>query len=169
MDPRQSGKQKHEQTKTCGLAIRFAKGVAAVTLGAACASSVLARQDAHGPQVSTSDAASPAVEHLVFSGITGTVGMDAHHDDQLVFTAGEFHSRECEKLGFGKSRVEIARADDGIRFSAVNVSEEYGTLTWNGSIRDGVIEARYVWKKERLFWTIEREYWFSGEVHDVVN
>ena len=160
MDPRQSSKQEHEQAKQ----IRFARAVAALVLGAACASSVLARQGAHGPRVSTSDVASPAVAHLVFNGTTGTVGMGAHHDDQLVFAAGEFHSRECKKLGFEKSSVKIARDDDGIRFSAVNTSEKYGTLTWNGSIRDGVIDARYVWKKQRLFWTIEREYWFSGEV-----
>jgi hypothetical protein len=136
-------------------------------LGAACAGSVLARQGVQGPEAG--DAAAQAVGHLVFNGSTGTVGMGAHHDDQMVFSAGNFHSRKCAKLGFEKSRVEIVRNDDGIRFSAVNVSEKYGTLTWNGSIRDGIIEAHYIWRKERLFWTIERAYWFSGEIHDVVN
>jgi hypothetical protein len=169
MDPRQSSKQEQKQAKCCGAAIRFAQAVAALALGAACASSVLAREGTHGPQVSNSDGASPSVAQLVFNGTTGTVGMNAHHNDQLVFAAGEFHSRECKKLGFEKSSVEIDRDDDGIRFSAVNTSEKYGTLTWNGSIRNGVIEARYVWKKQRLFWTIEREYWFSGEIRDAVN
>ncbi|NIO38886.1 MAG: hypothetical protein GTO41_01020 [Burkholderiales bacterium] len=104
---------------------------------------------------------------IIFTGSTGTVGMDAHHTDELVFGASTFHSRECQKIGFEKSAFKIVREGDEIQFSAVNVSSRYGTLVWQGVIRDGIIEARYLWKKERMFWTIQREYWFSGEVSDV--
>ncbi len=160
--------QEQERANKFGTTIRVARVLAALVLGTVCVGSVLARQDAHSSGTGAGDGAA-AVGHLVFDGTTGTVGMGAHHDDQLIFAAGNFHSRECAKLGFEKSRVEIARDDAGFHFSAVNVSEKYGTLTWNGSIRDGSIEAHYVWKKERLFWTIEREYWFSGEIDDAVN
>ena len=83
--------------------------------------------------------------------------MDAHHTDDLVFDEGTLHSRECQKIGFEKSTFKISREGDELQFSAVNVSPKYGTLTWQGVIRDGVVEARYAWKKERMFWTIARE------------
>ena len=146
---------------------RLANRVAALVLSLACVSNVLARQGADHSVADASITSSPHVAHLVFSGDTGTVGMEAHHTDRLVFAEGTFHSRECEKLGFEKSTVRLARDGDVVRFSAVNVSDEFGTLTWRGEIRDGIVEARYVWKKERLFWTIQREYWFSGEIDDV--
>ncbi len=32
--------------------------------------------------------------------------------------------------------------------------------------RWGKLEARYVWVKERLFWTTRREYWFVGVIEE---
>jgi len=100
----------------------------------------------------------------IYSGTTGTIGMGAHHEDQLIFTNGTFRSRECEKIGFNRSSFEFTLSPEASTFSAVTVSERHGTLTWHGVIRDGQIEAHYVWKKERLFWTIERQYWFRGNI-----
>jgi hypothetical protein len=143
------------------------RNVAALSLGLACVSSVFALDGAQVPAKENSNTSLPAFPHLVVSGSTGTVGMDAHHNDELVFEDGRFHSKQCAKIGFQKSTFHIERDGQVVRFSAVSVSSNYGTLTWKGSIRDGIVEAHYVWKKERLFWTIEREYWFSGEVDNV--
>ena len=141
--------------------------VVAILLGLACVGSVLAGQGAQHPTNEVDVASTSETPHLIFTGSTGTVGMDAHHTDELVFDEGTFHSRECHKIGFEKSAFKISRDGNEIRFSALNISDKYGTLTWQGSIREGIVEARYVWKKKRMFWTIQREYWFSGETNDV--
>lgn len=142
----------------------FVRNALAIALGLLCLGSVPAKQDSNVPGIQAVVAAEQDVPHLVVSGSTGTVGMDADHADELVFRDGKFHSRACSKLGFRKSEARVKRDGDAIWFSAVNVSPEYGTLTWEGIIRDGVVQALYVWKKERMFWTIQRKYWFSGAV-----
>jgi hypothetical protein len=141
--------------------------VIALALGLGWVGSSLAGQGAQHPAKEVDSNPISETPYLVFNGSTGTVGMDAHHNDELIFADGTFHSRECQKIGFEKSTFNIARDGNEIQFSAVNVSSRYGTLTWQGVIRDGVINARYQWKKERIFWTIQREYWFNGEATDV--
>jgi len=145
---------------------RFVRSATAIALGIVCLSSVPAQQGAQNPGIPTAIAAEPDVPHLVVTGSTGTVGMDADHTDELVFVDGNFHSRECSKLGFRKSEAQVKRDGDVIRFSAVSVSPKYGTLSWEGTIRDGAVQALYIWKKERMFWTIQRKYWFSGAVQN---
>ncbi len=168
MDKIKSHDEKKRRSASRHPASNLVRNVAALSLGMAYVSSVLALDGAQVGTTENSNNSMPAVPHLVVSGSTGTVGMDAHHNDHLVFEDGRFHSRQCAKIGFRKSAFHIERDGEVVRFSAVNVSPKHGTLTWKGSIRDGIVQAHYVWKKERLFWTIEREYWFSGEADNVL-
>jgi hypothetical protein len=147
---------------------RFVRSALGAALGVTLLGSVVAQQGSLGPAIQTATAAGLDVPQLVISGSTGTVGMDADHADELVFADGNFHSRECSKLGFRKSEAQVTRDGEVIRFSAVNVSPRYGTLSWEGVIRDGVVQALYVWEKKRMFWTIQRKYWFSGEMKNAV-
>ncbi|MGD2141531.1 MAG: hypothetical protein PVH25_14130 [Burkholderiales bacterium] len=162
--------QVHEDTATSPQTNgkRILRTAIAIALGITFFGSILAQQGSATQTNRARSRTNTAVPHLVVSGTTGTVGMDADHDDELVFADGNFHSRECSKLGFTQSRASVHRDGDVIRFSAVNVSPKYGTLSWEGVIRNGIVEALYVWKKERLFWTIQREYWFSGEIENAV-
>lgn len=147
----------------------FVRNAIAIALGLLCLGSVAMPQESSGPGIRSVNAAGQEGPDMVVSGSTGTVGMDADHADELVFSGGQFHSRECSKLGFRRSETKVKRDGDVIHFSAVNVSPEYGTLTWEGVIREGVVHALYIWKKERMFWTIQRQYWFSGTVNDGIN
>ena len=147
----------------------FVRSAIGIALGLLCLGSVTVQQGSNGAGIQSVIAAEQDVPHFVVSGSTGTVGMDADHTDELVFRDGNFHSRACSKLGFRKSEAKVERDGDAIRFSAVNVSPKYGTLTWEGVIRDGVVQALYVWKKERMFWTIQRQYWFSGKIDNAAN
>lgn len=167
MDQHTSRNHSNSGETTKRKASNVGRSVIAILLGLPCIGSVLAGQGAQLPTKEVDTASMSETPHLIFTGATGTVGMDAHHSDELVFDEGTFHSRECRKIGFEKSTFKISREGNEIQFSAVNISDKYGTLTWQGIIRDGVVEARYVWKKERMFWTIQREYWFSGEIDDV--
>jgi len=147
----------------------FARNAIAIVLGLLCLGSAPTVQKSDGPGIPFANAAEREWPHMIVSGSTGTVGMDADHTDELVFSGGHFHSRKCSKLGFRKGETKVERDGDVIHFSATNVSPEYGTLTWQGVIRGGVVQALYVWKKERMFWTIQRQYWFSGKVNNAVN
>ena len=141
---------------------RIATTIVTAMLGLGFPSLVAAANDLRGSGESSRTEIAGATPDSIFPGSTGTVGMEAHHGDTLVFADGQFHSRECAKLGFGKTQFTVESDGKDMHFSAVSVSERYGTLSWKGVIRGDKVEARYVWKKERLFWTLEREYWFKG-------
>jgi hypothetical protein len=106
------------------------------------------------------------LEGKAFSGPTGTVGMDADHRETVLFSGGVFRSLACEEWGFEPESLRADEIDGAVHFEAVHKSEDYGTMTWRGTIRDGKLEAQYVWEKERLFWTTRREYWFSGVIEE---
>jgi hypothetical protein len=107
------------------------------------------------------------LDGLVFRGPTGTRDMDAHHIDVAVFANGRFRSLACEELGFAEQAYRAERDGDAIRFEAVTVSPRYGTLSWQGVVRNGRLEASYVWVKKGWLWTTQREYWFKAEaVHE---
>jgi hypothetical protein len=106
------------------------------------------------------------LEGKAFTGPTGAVGMGAHHRETVLFSEGKFRSLACEEWGFEPGNLRADRVNGEVRFEAVHVSKDYGTMTWRGTIRDGKLEAVYVWEKERLFWTTRREYWFAGELEE---
>ena len=106
------------------------------------------------------------LDGLSFSGPTGTVGMDSDHQEKVVFMDGKLRSLVCEKWGFEQRAYRSQLVGDTVRFEAVQVSPDYGTMTWRGTVREGRLEARYVWEKERLFWNTHREYWFKGVISE---
>ncbi len=106
------------------------------------------------------------LEGKAFSGPTGTVGMDADHQETVLFSEGSFRSLACEQWGFEPESLRTDQVDGAVHFEAVQRSADYGTMTWRGTIRGGKLEAHYVWEKERLFWTTRREYWFSGVIEE---
>lgn len=118
-------------------------------------------------QQSPAPAENPGLlDGLVFRGPTGVKGMDAHHHDVAIFANGRFRSIACEELGFAEQAYRAERDGDAIRFEAVTFSPKYGTLTWQGTVRDGRLDARYVWVKKGWLWTTQREYWLRAEADD---
>jgi hypothetical protein len=125
------------------------------------AATFAAAQPQHTPAPAAN---SGLLDGLVFRGPTGARDMDAHHLDVAVFANGRFRSLACEELGFAQQTYRAERDGDAIRFEAVTVSPKYGTLSWQGVVREGRLEARYVWVKKGWLWTTQREYWFKAEV-----
>ena len=97
----------------------------------------------------TADTESVAGSHglldgLAFSGPTGTLGMGTDHQEKVFFMDGKLRSLDCEKWGFEQRGYRAQLVGDAVHFEAVHVSDDYGTMTWRGTVREGRLEARYV-------------------------
>ena len=97
---------------------------------------------------------------------SGEQGKEAsHHDDYLVFRDGTFVSSDCgELLNFRESTYSVTTEGDGIRFRAQSTSPTHGTMVWDGTVRGDVMDATARWIDKRWYWTIDRMYWFKGQL-----
>ncbi|MDL1861212.1 hypothetical protein FBR04_09305 [Betaproteobacteria bacterium PRO7] len=112
-------------------------------------------------------AASP-LDGKVFVVDLGPKGKPANEkDDVLTFGDGRFHSKFCDKYGFGTGAY-AATADGGaIVFTTETVSESDGRLVWRGRIEGETIEGEIVHhRKPGLFNRnpAPRELWFKGRI-----
>lgn len=105
---------------------------------------------------------SQALDGLQFEGETGEQGKGDHHPDTITFKGGMFRSLDCESYGFGPAPYSVVRKENVFEFKATLVSPDLGRLEWVGSISGDVATGTFRWKHKRLFWTIERNYWFKG-------
>lgn len=97
---------------------------------------------------------------------TGAKGKNADHDDYLIFRDGMFVSSGCVEQIFGASAYS-ADADavgGGIRFRVKTVSPTHGAMTWEGTVRGDTVDATARWIDKRWYWTIDRMYWFRGQL-----
>jgi len=100
---------------------------------------------------------------LVKSGEQGKKA--SHHDDYLIFRDGMFTSSDCAVvLDFRESTYSATTLEDGIRFRAQSTSPAHGTMIWDGTVRGGVMDAKARWIDKRWYWTIDRMYWFRGQL-----
>ncbi|MGA6994479.1 MAG: hypothetical protein WBX50_11360 [Candidatus Deferrimicrobiaceae bacterium] len=101
---------------------------------------------------------------IVSGGAKGKKEVD-HHDDYLVFQDGLFVSSHCMSLvHFRASSYSVTPKGDGIRFRSTTTSPTHGTMTWDGTIRGNVIDATTHWVEKRWYWTIDRAYWWKGQL-----
>lgn len=86
-------------------------------------------------------------------------------DDVLTFRDGRFHSRSCDKYGFGTGAYQAMVDGAAVSFTAETVSDKEGRLVWKGRIEGGAIEGTIVhYRKPGLFNSnpAPRESWFKG-------
>jgi hypothetical protein len=83
--------------------------------------------------------------------------------DRLQFVDGHFSSEICERYGFVAAPYWIRGEADKIEFHAVLQSPTDGTMVWQGTITDGVLDGTMTWTRERWYWTIEAEHRIAGE------
>jgi len=100
---------------------------------------------------------------LVKSGEQGKKA--SHHSDYLIFRDGMFTSSDCAVvLDFRESTYSATTQEDGIRFRAQSTSPAHGTMIWDGTVRGDVMDATARWIDKRWYWTIDRMYWFRGQL-----
>ncbi|MES9826419.1 MAG: hypothetical protein ABW127_18515 [Candidatus Thiodiazotropha endolucinida] len=104
------------------------------------------------------------LDGLQFQGETGEKGKAKHHNDTIAFDNGKFRSIDCEEWGFEPAPYTYKKVGNSYQFSATLPSSKRGTLTWEGIIKDDKAEASFRWLHKRWYWTIDREYWFKGNL-----
>ncbi len=99
---------------------------------------------------------------------SGELGSEAsHHDDYLIFRDGMFVSTDCaELLDFRASAYSATRQGDAIRFQADSTSPTHGRMIWDGTMRGDAMDATARWIDKRWYWTIDRMYWFKGNLFE---
>jgi hypothetical protein len=108
--------------------------------------------------------ASTLLDGKTFFVRTGEKGKKADHDDYLIFRDGMFVSSGCVEQKFGTSAYSADADGGGIRFRAKTVSPTHGAMTWEGTVRKDAVEATARWIDKRWYWTIDRMYWFRGQL-----
>ncbi|NIR31544.1 MAG: hypothetical protein GWN84_19980 [Gammaproteobacteria bacterium] len=107
---------------------------------------------------------SSVLDGMTFAGQIGPIGKAAFTKDVWKFREGTFVSTECEKTcGFERSSYWVLFEQDAVRFiSEARCPDERATILWKGVVRGDEIEGTFTWKKERWYWTIEKDFWFKG-------
>ena len=90
--------------------------------------------------------ASPGpLDGKVYVGEAGQVGKPADEkNDVLTFTDGTFHSSACDQYGFTKGNYSAKPDGVATVFEAETFSENQGRMKWNGMLKGGVLEGRFV-------------------------
>jgi hypothetical protein len=112
-----------------------------------------------------SDAAG-ALEGKVFVGHTGPLSSTAiDGEDEIVFKNGRFLSTACINWGFDSPPYRATVKPDGIHFEALTRSPRHGQILWRGVVSGNILEATYLWTKERWYWfDVREERRFEGKL-----
>ena len=122
----------------------------------------------------TSLAAAPALfaqtailDGRAFVADAGPKGKPADEkDDVITFADGQFHSRLCDKYGYGKGTYKATKVGDVIEWETETMSEKDGRNVWKGTIRGSEIEGTLVHHPKG--WLLNpnpspEEMWFKGK------
>lgn len=109
-------------------------------------------------------AAHGALDGMRFVGSFGPKGEPADSEDILYFADGKFWSKNCVPCGFAPSPYWVRHTEDGIRFKGELESPKSGRFIYSGVVRDERVKVAINWRKERWYWTIDRDFWFEGEL-----
>ncbi len=99
-----------------------------------------------------------------FIGPMGVQGDPNPPDDEFMFEDGKFVSKSCLDWGFSPARYWVRNEKDGLHFLAELSSPDHGEMRYEGVFDGQLIKGRVMWKKERWYWTIQREYRFTGRL-----
>lgn len=103
------------------------------------------------------------LESRRFVGFLQALGDADPEKDAYTFKDGEFVSEGCLKWGFSPAPYWVRRDKDGLHFLAELSSPEHGTMRYEGVFDGKEVKGSVKWKKERWYWTMERDYRFTGK------
>ena len=105
------------------------------------------------------------LDGMTFVGKFGPADKPLDTDDRLHFDDGQFWSAICVKCGFHPGRYWVREDSEGMHFLGELVSER-GRFRYHGRVKNGRIEVRINWRKERWYWTIDRDFRFEGTLEN---
>ncbi|NNK95669.1 MAG: hypothetical protein HKP41_15065 [Desulfobacterales bacterium] len=125
------------------------------------ATEIFAENVVPGPQSSKEG----ILDGMVFVGHVGPKGGAANDVDEVYFQNGQFHSKSCNKYGFGSAPYSVSQDDNGIIFKAVTHSTKHGQIVWEGKVMGEEMEATSIWTKKRWYWfDAHEEFWLNGSL-----
>ena len=104
-------------------------------------------------------ASSGILDGLTYRGDIGPKGEAANGKDDVIFANGALHSTACDKYGFGPGTYIAVRNGDAVTFTATTKSKTEGTITWQGTIRNGVLEGTFACRKLQT----TTDYWIKAK------
>lgn len=102
------------------------------------------------------------LDGMKFVGTFGPEGEPGDREDVLYFGDGHFWSRNCVPCGFPPGEYWVRYSGGAVHFRGELQSSERGRFAYSGVIRDGRVTAHINWRKERWYWTIDRDFRFEG-------
>lgn len=103
------------------------------------------------------------LDGLSFEGMFGPPDGLSDRPDMLHFRDGQFWSKNCVPCGFLPGPYRAWTTNEGVRFEGILASADRGRFLYQGVVRDGKIYARLNWRKERWYWTIDKDFRFEGK------
>lgn len=104
------------------------------------------------------------LDGLSFSGRFGVQGEPPDRTDTLHFRDGHFWSENCVPCGFAPGLYWVRRDGGRIHFRGELASAERGRFRFAGEVRGERIEVSINWQRERWYWTIDRDFRFTGSL-----
>ena len=103
-----------------------------------------------------------------FKGRIGPRGKPADVEDTYVFADGTFVSVECELRCDYPARPYFVRENgNAIEFvSETKCPYKDAKIVWRGKVEGDSIEGVATWTMSRWYWTIEKEFTFSGTLQN---
>ena len=127
----------------------------------------------HDPaSVSGEESASPTktvpgpLDGMTFVGALGPYGQPKDVEDVFVFEKGTFVSKECELRCKYPARPYFVREIDGkVEFiSETKCPYKDATIVWRGTVDGDTLSGVSTWTVKRWYWTVEKEFEFSGQL-----
>lgn len=103
-------------------------------------------------------AAAGALDGKVFAGELGKSSEKTGDKDKLTFKDGMFVSSACKVYGFQETAYTAIEKDGVVTFTSNATNAKGETMSWTGTIKQGVLEGTAVSKTP----SGETTYWFKG-------
>lgn len=101
------------------------------------------------------------LDGMAFSGKVGPAGF-LSGDDVLYFDKGQFWSNSCTRCGIAPGGYWVRNVDGGIEFRGEVKNPDRGQFFYLGTVRDGRDAVTIKWRKQRWYWSINRDFHFEG-------
>ena len=110
----------------------------------ACAVLVSAAFAEEHPKAKAEAAGGGTLDGKVFAGELVKSGEKQGNKDDLTFKHGTFVSSACVAYGFRETPYTATEKDGVVTFTAAATNDKGATMSWKGTIKDGVLESTAV-------------------------
>lgn len=118
------------------------------------------------PTVGAEPALHGPLDGRVYTGSFGPAGETADTPDTIGFRDGRFWSCHCAPMGFRPGEYWVRYVGEAIHFTGRMESDDSGTFDFTGVVRGEAVEVSLRWRKERWYWSIERDFRFTGTIRE---